>query len=54
MGRILAALITVSIVLALIATLTHSNVLGWSSVVAFVLALLAYVRWRLARRRPMW
>jgi hypothetical protein len=54
MGRALAALIALSTLLALVATLIHSDVLGWASVAVFVLALAAYVRWRLARRRPMW
>jgi hypothetical protein len=54
MGRILAALLALTIALALVATLIHSDVLGWTSFVLFVLAVVAYVRWRMVRRRPMW
>jgi hypothetical protein len=53
-GWLLAALIAVSTALALVATLVHSDVLGWASVAAFGLTLVAYIRWRIARRRPMW
>jgi hypothetical protein len=54
MGRILAAAIAVTAALALAATISHSDVLGWASVVTFVAALVAYVRWRIDRRRAMW
>ena len=53
-GRLLATLIAVTTALALVSTLIHSDVLGWASVAAFALTLVAYVRWRIARRPPMW
>jgi hypothetical protein len=51
MRRILAILLTSTIVLTLAATLAHSAVLGWIGVATFVATVLAYVAWRLEVRR---
>jgi hypothetical protein len=51
MRRILAILLTSTIVLTLAATLAHSAVLGWLGVATFVATVLAYVAWRLEVRR---
>lgn len=44
-------LIGVAIAFTLPATITGSSILGWLGALAFVAALVAYVRWRLTVRR---
>lgn len=40
-----------ALALLVVATATGSAVAGWAAVVAFAGAVVAYARWRLARRR---
>ena len=44
-------LIVVAIVFTLPATITGNSILGWIGAAAFILAILAYVRWRREVRR---
>ncbi len=44
-------LVLAALVLLVAATATGNALVGWAAVVAFAAAVVAYARWRLARRR---